>query len=87
MSIRDNYTCDPIITNFSWRDIIYRCELYPVNQMGRPFYHLYIDGKKRGNLYFEKRWVVASKRGFSNDIGEQLGEVVEEYNKFYNTKY
>ncbi len=23
MNIRDNYDCDPIITHFSWRDIIY----------------------------------------------------------------
>jgi len=75
--MKRGYLYEPIIANFAWRDKVYRCELYALQGMNGPFFHVFINGINRANLTFDKQWVVSSGRGMSLDIGAQLGEVVE----------
>ncbi|GEM_PF-6625571 len=75
---------ESIITNFNWHDKVYRAELKPVMGMRGPFFHVIVNGMNKGNLTFDKQWVVSSGRGMSLDIGAQLGEAVEKY--FFDNK-
>lgn len=80
--MRKGYFYESIFTNFTYMGITRRCELCAIGGMGRPFFHIYINNRIRGNLSYDpdkEIWMAHSARGSSRDIGAQLGEVVEDY--------
>ncbi|WP_346236912.1 hypothetical protein ABDK00_013275 [Niabella insulamsoli] len=85
--MKKGYSSEPVITNFTWQYKTYRAELYTIGGMTRPYYHVFINGTNRACLYFENgNWIVSSGKGFSLDIGQQLGEAIEKHYKIDGTK-